>query len=488
VRLSSLVTEAVRMMGAGDPEVLGLSCDSRTVEPGWLFAALSGGRHDGRRYTGEALAAGAVAMLGDATVARIGLELGIPALVADDPRRALALTAARFYAPQPRTIVAVTGTNGKTSTVSFARQLWRRLGVAAAGVGTLGVTRDTGTEGGGLTTPDPVRLHAILAALASEGIEHVAMEASSHALDQRRLDGVMLRAAAFTNLTRDHLDYHGTLKRYLAAKSRLFDSLLPAGGAAVINADVPEHDRLAAIARERGLAVLDVGRAAGALRLLDQRPHARGQHLELDLLGHRISFDSPLIGHFQAANLLAAIGLVIAGGTNVGDVVPHLGDIEGAPGRMQLVAHHPSGAAVFVDYAHTPDALEQALGALRAHTAGRLVVVFGAGGDRDVGKRPLMGAVAASGADRVIVTDDNPRTEDPARIRRQVLDGCPGAEGIGERAGAIRRALEGLVAGDVLLIAGKGHETGQIVGDHVLPFDDAAVARACVAELAGAAP
>ena len=365
MRLSSLATDAVRMMGAGDPEVLGLGSDSRAVEPGWLFAALSGARDDGRRYIGDARTHGAVALLGDPTVAPSGLELGLPVLVADDPRRALALTAARFYGRQPRTIVAVTGTNGKTSTVSFARQLWRCLGVAAASVGTLGITRASGTQGYGLTTPDPVRLHAILAELAAEGVQHVAMEASSHALDQRRLDGVVLRAAAFTNLSRDHLDYHGTLERYLAAKARLFETLLPAGGTAVINADVPEHDRLAAVARERGLEVLDFGREAAALRLLDQRPHASGQHLDLELLGSRVSFNSPLVGHFQAANLLAAIGLVVAAGTPASDLLPHLGSIEGAPGRMQLVARHPSGAAVFVDFAHTPDALEQALRGLQ---------------------------------------------------------------------------------------------------------------------------
>ncbi len=484
MRLSSLVTEGVRLVGAGDPDVLGLSADSRAIAPGWLFAALSGARLDGRRFVGDALARGAGAILGDAGLVDLGLE--VPILVADEPRRALARTAARFYARQPRIVVAVTGTNGKTSTVSFAHQLWRGLGLRAASIGTLGVTVDARTQSGGLTTPDPVRLHATLADLAAEGVEHVAMEASSHALDQRRLDGVVLRAAAFTNLTRDHLDYHGTFEAYLGAKARLFEQLLPPGGAAILNTDAPEHDRLAAVARERGLEVLDFGRRAGALRLLDQRPHGSGQHLELELLGRRVAFDSPLMGGFQAANLLAAIGLLVASGTTVEDLLPHLGTVEGAPGRMQLVARHPSGAAVFVDYAHTPDALEQALRALRAHATGRLVVVFGAGGDRDPGKRPLMGAAAAHGADRVIVTDDNPRGEDPALIRAAVLAACPGGEEIGERRDAIRRAVEGLASGDVLLIAGKGHETGQTVGDRTLPFDDAAVARAAVAALEGA--
>lgn len=471
------------MLGAGDPDVLGLSADSRTVAPGWLFAALRGTRQDGQRFVGEALARGAGAVLGDAGLIHLGLE--VPILVADEPRRALARTAARFYARQPRTIVAVTGTNGKTSTVSFAHQLWRRLGRRAASIGTLGVTTDAGRSGAGLTTPDPVRLHATLAELAADGVEHVAMEASSHALDQRRLDGVDLCAAAFTNLTRDHLDYHGTLDRYLAAKSYLFERLLPPGGTAVLNADVPEHGHLAAIARARGLQVLDFGRSGRALRLLDQRPHGGGQHLELELLGHRAAVHSPLMGGFQAENLLAAIGLLVASGTAVEDLLPHLAGIEGAPGRMQLVAHHPNGAAVFVDYAHTPDALGQALLALRSHTDGRLVVVFGAGGDRDPGKRPLMGAAAAGGADRVIVTDDNPRSEDAALIRAAVLAACPGGEEVGGRRDAIHRAVAGLAPGDVLLIAGKGHETGQTVGDRILPFDDAEVARAAVAALEG---
>jgi UDP-N-acetylmuramoyl-L-alanyl-D-glutamate--2,6-diaminopimelate ligase len=469
----------------GDVEITGLCADSRAVRPGDLFAALSGGRADGRRFVGDAVARGAVAVLGDASLLEGGEPPPVPVLVAEDPRRALALAAARFFGRQPRRVAAVTGTSGKTSTASFARQLWAALGRKAASVGTLGVEAPGRAPTAALTTPDPVELHRTLAELADGGVDHLCLEASSHGLDQRRLDGVRLAAGAFTNLARDHYDYHGGPEAYLAAKRRLFEALLPAGAVAVLNADVPEFRGLAGVARRRGLGLLDYGRGAAALRLLSVAPAAHGQRLEIEALGRRHAFDSRLVGAFQAHNLLAALGLVVACGERVEEVLPHLAGLEAPPGRMQLAATHPSGAPAFVDYAHKPEALEKALETLRPHATGRLVVVVGCGGDRDAGKRPIMGAIAARLADRVVVTDDNPRTEDPAAIRRAVLAGAPGAVEIGDREAAIRAAFAGLEAGDALLVAGKGHETYQIVGDRTLPFDDAEVLRRCAREAAG---
>lgn len=488
-RLADLRDEGSRLAGDGGVAITGLTADSRQVRPGDLFAALGGTRADGRRFVPDALARGAAALLGDEAL--LETRPPVPVLVAADPRRALARAAARFYGRQPRVVAAVTGTNGKTSTASFARQIWTALGHPAASVGTLGIEAPgRGEPEAALTTPEPVELHRTLAGLAAEGVEHLAMEASSHGLDQRRLDGLDLRAAAFTNLTRDHFDYHGTADAYLAAKRRLFDTLLPEGAAAVLNADVAEFADLREVARRRGLRLLDYGRGAKALRLVRQEPLADGQRIVLAAEGREHAVDSRLVGAFQAHNLLAALGLVLGCGDHaLEEVLPHLGGIAGARGRMQLVARHPSGAPAFVDYAHTPDALEQALAALRPHAAGRLVVAFGCGGDRDPGKRPQMGAVAARLADRAIVTDDNPRGEDPAAIRRQVLAGAPGGglEEVGGREAAIVAALAGLRADDLLLVAGKGHERGQTVGDRVLPFDDAEVIRRHARDLGGAA-
>jgi UDP-N-acetylmuramoyl-L-alanyl-D-glutamate--2,6-diaminopimelate ligase len=331
-----------------------------------------------------------------------------------------------------------------------------------------------------------VALHRLLAEIADAGVDHLALEASSHGLDQHRLDGVQIQAAAFTNLTRDHFDYHGDLAHYLAAKQRLFSELLVAGGTAVLNADQPQFGQLAEICRARGIAVLDYGRSAERLRLVEQAPRTHGQTLTVALDGRARRIETGLVGGFQAANLLAALGLVLASGAEPDAAMACLSQLQGARGRLQQVGAHPSGAPVFVDYAHAPDALEQMLVALRPHTAGHLVVVFGCGGDRDRGKRPIMGRIAAQRADRAFVTDDNPRSEDPGRIRRAVLEACPGGIEIGDRAVAIRTALAGLEEGDLLVIAGKGHETGQIVGDRVLPFDDAKEARTALAELAGA--
>jgi UDP-N-acetylmuramoyl-L-alanyl-D-glutamate--2,6-diaminopimelate ligase len=465
-------------------EIRGLSADSRKIAPGYLFAALRGSRSDGRKFIGEAIERGAVAVL-----AAPGTSLDTPgqpvALLTDDnPRRRLAHIAARYFGHQPAVIAAVTGTNGKTSVAEFARQIWEHLGHRSASLGTLGLVPPRGDAPASLTTPDPIDLHRCLAALASEGIGHLAIEASSHGLDQYRLDGVEVRAAAFTNLSRDHLDYHGSPVAYLAAKQRLFSELVTPGGAAVLNADVVEFETLRAASRARGLRIFTYGAAGGELRLQRYAAAAEGQSLTLQLLGRRHDIALPLAGRFQAANVLAALGLVIATGGDPETALAALPHLVGAAGRLELVACTPSGGRIYVDYAHTPDALHTALEALRPHASGRLCVVFGCGGDRDRGKRPQMGEVACRLADRVIVTDDNPRSEDPAAIRRQIIEAARGAHEIGDRARAIETAVTELGAGDLLVIAGKGHEPGQIVGDTVLAFDDRDMVRAVVARLA----
>jgi len=470
-----------------DREIRGLTADSRAVERGFLFAALPGSRHDGRAFIAEAVARGAVAVLAPQGTA-LPEGAGAAALVTDDnPRRRLALMAARFYEVQPRSIAAVTGTNGKTSVASFTRQIWQRLGYRAASLGTLGLVPARPNAPKSLTTPDPVELHRCLAALARDGIDHLVMEASSHGLDQHRLDGVRVTAAAFTNVTRDHLDYHGSMAAYLAAKRRLFAELLAADGTAVLNADDPAAAALAEACAARGLRVMTYGSRGRDLRLLRQEPTQDGQRLTLEIDGRRHEVSLLLAGTFQAANVLAALGLVLATGAQTPGTLDHaldvLGGLEGVPGRLESVGRTPRGAEVYVDYAHTPDALQTVLQALRPHTAGRLHVVVGCGGDRDPGKRPMMGEIAARLADAVIVTDDNPRSEDPAAIRRAILAAAPQAEEIGDRGEAIARAVATLSAGDVLVIAGKGHESGQIVGDRVLPFDDRDVARRAIAAL-----
>ncbi len=458
--------------------VASLALDSRAVRPGALFAALPGRKADGRAFIPAAIAAGASVIL-----APSGTRLDAPgvALVTDDePRRLLAQIAARFYGRQPATTVAVTGTNGKTSVAHFTRQIWTALGLAAASLGTLGLAAPGRAEKGALTTPDPLSLHRLLAELAADGVEHLAFEASSDGLDQFRVDGVRLAAAAFTNLTRDHLDTHGSMEAYRAAKRRLFAELLPAGAPAVLNADSPDFAALAALCRTRGCPVLDYGRAGRALTLLSARPTAQGQDLDLAVRGARHSLHLPLAGTFQAANALAALGLVLATGGDADAAIAALQTLEGVPGRLQKVATRANGAAVYVDYAHTPDALETVLTALRPHATGRLVALFGCGGDRDPGKRPEMGAIAQRLADRVIVTDDNPRSEAAAPIRAAILAACPKGEEIADRRAAIRAAVAALAAGDLLVLAGKGHESGQIVGTEILPFNDADEARAAV--------
>ncbi len=481
MRLSTLAGEGVRILGAPDCEVGGLTADSRAVRPGDLFAALPGSRADGRRFVADAVARGAVAVLGDTAIE--GWAGRVNLVIDDNPRRRLAQMAARFYDRQPEQVMAVTGTNGKTSVASFLRRIWEIAGLPAASLGTLGVEPARLGIAARLTTPDPVSLHETCAALADAGITRLVVEASSHGLAQHRLDGLTITAAAFTNLSRDHFDYHGDRDAYFYAKARLFSELLRSGGRAVLNADVPEFDQLARLCRQRGIEVIDYGRTAQDLVLLELVPGPEGIALTFAWRGDAQSATLPLFGPFQAHNLLAALGLAIAGGVPAGQATDALTGLHGVPGRMQRIARREDGAMAFVDYAHTPDALEKALTALRAHIDGRLIVAFGCGGDRDRGKRPEMGRIAERLADVVIVTDDNPRSEDPAAIRAEILAGMRGeALEIGDRAEAIARGWSMLAPGDGLLVAGKGHETGQIVGDAVLPFDDAEVLRNLAAE------
>ena len=460
----------------------GLSCDSRTVKPGELFFALSGTKADGARFAADALEAGAAAV-----VSETALDLDGPIHVVPDARQALALAARDWFGAQPDTIVAVTGTAGKTSVASFARQLWERTGQQAAQIGTTGVIAPNRTVEGALTTPDPIVLHALLAELADEGVTHAAMEASSHGLVQRRLDGVRLAAAGFTNLGRDHLDYHPDMDDYHRAKMRLFDTLLPSDAPAILFADDEWSERTNEAVRTAGREPLTVGRKGAFIALKRVEHERRRQSAELHHDGRIFEVALPLAGDFQIANALVAAGLVIATGADAEATFAALEHLEGAPGRLDLVGTTKEGAAVYVDYAHKPEALENVLAAVRPFTTGRIVVVFGCGGDRDAGKRPIMGEIAARLADTVIVTDDNPRSEDPAAIRRAILDAAPGALEIGDRAQAIREAVAGLGRGDTLIIAGKGHETGQTAKGVTVPFSDHEVARQAIATRSEAA-
>lgn len=451
-------------------EITSVTADSRYVTPGSLFAALPGSQVDGARFVPDAIEAGASAIL---TGLKSDIaETGIPVLRAEDPRRILALVAARFYARQPPNIVAVTGTSGKTSVADFARQIFSALGRQSASVGTIGIIKPDGSVYGSLTTPDPVTLHMELAVLADEGVTHLAFEASSHGLDQRRLDGVELQAAAFTNLGRDHLDYHPTIEEYFRSKQRLFDTLLPETGCAVINLDQPNAAALIEICKRRDLNMIGVGGDENAdMRLIAQEPQDFGQRLLINYAGESYEITLPLIGRYQGSNAMLAAGLALAVGEQPDAVFAAMNVLQGVRGRLEVVSS-VRGATVIVDYAHKPDALEAALDALRPFVAGRLISLFGCGGDRDRGKRPIMGEISARKADLTIVTDDNPRSEDPAAVRAEILATCPGAIEIGDRYEAIGYAMTQLAPGDVLLIAGKGHETGQIIGDQVLPFSD----------------
>jgi UDP-N-acetylmuramoyl-L-alanyl-D-glutamate--2,6-diaminopimelate ligase len=436
-------------------EIEGISADSRHILPGYLFAAVPGTRADGLTFLPQALAAGAVAVMAERAV---NVPDGIAAATVPNIRRALSLTAANFYPEQPKTIAAVTGTSGKTSVAAFTRQIWAALGHQAASIGTVGVVSPTGEVYGSLTTPDPVELHKTIDKLALDGVTHLALEASSHGLIQHRLDGVRITVGGFTNLTRDHLDYHGTLEAYLDAKLVLFRQILPPGGCAVIASGHSHTDQVVEAARLRGTRVFTVGRGGNGLNLFDIEVDGFSQTLHIEHAGKKYRVRLPLVGEFQVENALVAAGFAITTGSDPAAVFSALEGLQGAKGRLELVGQK-DGAPIFIDYAHKPDALDKALDALRPYVKRRLVVVFGAGGDRDQGKRPLMGAIASEKADRVIVTDDNPRSENPASIRSAILAATRGAIEIGDRHEAIRQAVAELHSGDVLLVAGKGHET-----------------------------
>lgn len=473
-----------------DPVISGISVDSRTIKPGHLFAALPGSTVHGAEFISYALRMDAAAVLTDRAGAKMAADQFADwdgaVIVAEDPRAALAGAAALWFEAQPEHVVAVTGTSGKTSVTNFTRQIWQALGHQAISLGTMGVEGDYQAKLAH-TTPEPVTLHRVLSEAAAAGVTHAAMEASSHGLDQRRLDGVRVEAGAFTNFSQDHLDYHADFDEYFAAKALLFNHILEDGESAVINTDSEHGFRMADIARKHGLAVTTIGMGDDAmLRILGQRYDATGQDLRFSVMGQTHMVRLPLIGGFQAENVLAAMGLALATGNSAEAIIAVLPELQTVRGRMQLVAQRDNGAAVFVDYAHKPGAVIAALQSLRPHVMGRIIVVFGAGGDRDRGKRKLMGEAARQYADVIIVTDDNPRSEDPASIRAAIMEGAgPEATEIGDRAEAILRGVDALQPGDALLIAGKGHETGQIVGQDVYPFDDAEQASVAVAALDG---
>lgn len=478
-RLGDLVAASGFALAEDDAAraVSGFAIDHRKVAPGTVFGAFPGARFNGEDFIADAVRSGAVAV-----VARSSARVeGAVHLAADEPRRLFAAIAARYFAPYPDIIVAVTGTNGKTSTVEIARQLWRLAGNSAASIGTLGVTTSVDQASTGLTTPDIVTFLANMAGLRREGISHVAYEASSHGLSQYRSEGLRVAAAAFTNLSRDHLDYHGDMDSYFAAKMRLFDEVVASDGTAVVWADDPRSAEVIGRAKARALTIMTVGEGGEALRLASRTPTPYGQDLVISGVhgDHRLSL--PLIGAYQAANALVAAGLVIATGMPAATAFGGLSRIQPVRGRLERAVITRTGAPVYVDYAHTPDGLRAAIEALRPHATGRIITLFGAGGDRDTGKRPEMAKVAASLSDVVLVTDDNPRTEDPAAIRAEVLAGAPNAREIGGRRDAIAAAIAEAREGDIVLLAGKGHEQGQIVGDRVLPFDDVTVARECAA-------
>ncbi|MEI8153090.1 MAG: UDP-N-acetylmuramoyl-L-alanyl-D-glutamate--2,6-diaminopimelate ligase [Hyphomicrobiales bacterium] len=473
MKLSDLLMGLASLDAAnGAIEATGVTADSRKVARGDVFVAVPGTKADGLSFAAQAAAAGATAIVGEG--AALALQAGVVFVKVENARRALSLIAARIFPSQPKIIAAVTGTSGKTSVAAFTRQIWVSLGYEAASVGTIGVVTPKKEIYGSLTTPDPVDLHRTLSELAGEGVTHLAIEASSHGLDQHRLDGVRVAAGGFTNLSRDHLDYHPSVEAYLAAKLRLFDHLVADGGGAVIDVDHEHSAAVVAAARSRGLKLITVGRKGDGIRLLDTAIDGFAQSMTVEHAGKRYQVKLPLVGGFQVENALVAAGLAIATGSAADRVFAALASLKGAKGRLDLVGDR-NGAPVFVDYAHKPDALEKAIEALRPYAKRNLVVVFGAGGDRDKGKRPLMGAIAAKGANRVIVTDDNPRSENPASIRAAILAGASGAANvreIGDRREAIHSAVAALQPGDVLLVAGKGHETGQIVGGQTLDFSD----------------
>jgi UDP-N-acetylmuramoyl-L-alanyl-D-glutamate--2,6-diaminopimelate ligase len=482
VRLRDLLPETVLDAQQSAVEIAGVASDSRKIKNGFLFVAISGAKADGAHFARQAAAAGAVAVAAEQRPD--GLPDTVTFVSVKNARRTLALVAAKIFPRQPQTIAAVTGTSGKTSVAAFTRQIWSALGHPAASIGTIGVVSPKGEHYGSLTTPDPVDLHRTLDQLAGEGVTHLALEASSHGLDQHRLDGVRVAAGAFTNLSRDHLDYHPTIEAYFAAKLRLFEDLIVPGGTAVIGVDDCYAGQVVEAAKKRGLKIMAVGEHGDDIKLGGGAVDGFAQVVTIAHGGRTYKVKLPLVGAFQVQNAAIAAGLAIATGSEPARVFAALEKLSGAKGRLELAGTH-NGAPVFIDYAHKPDALKKALESLRPYARGKLTVVFGAGGDRDIGKRPIMGRIAAENADRVIVTDDNPRSESPAAIRSAILAEAQGAVEIGDRAEAIRRAIADLKGGDVLLIAGKGHETGQIIGDRVVPFSDH---EAVAAALQGGGP
>jgi UDP-N-acetylmuramoyl-L-alanyl-D-glutamate--2,6-diaminopimelate ligase len=484
VKLRDLLPEADIGARVAAVDVAGVTADSRKVEKGFVFVAIPGTKADGAQFAAQAASAGAAAIAGEHRPA--DLPDTVAFIRVNNARRTLALAAAKFFARQPATIAAVTGTSGKTSVAAFTREIWTALGVEAASLGTVGVVSPKGETYGSLTTPDPVELHRALDQLAGEGVSHLALEASSHGLDQHRLDGVRIAAGAYTNLSRDHLDYHPSIEAYLAAKLRLFTDLIVPGGTAVINVDDCYAGQVAAAAQKRGLNIMTVGehgQGSNAIKLVGGTIDGFAQKVELAHAGRTYHVKLPLVGGFQVQNAAVAAGLAIATGSEPARVFAALEHLTGAKGRLELAGSY-RGAPIFIDYAHKPDALAKALAALRPYASGRLIVVFGAGGDRDTGKRPIMGRIAHDNADRVIITDDNPRSEQPSAIRAEILAAAPGAIEVGDRAQAIRAGIAELKQGDVLLIAGKGHETGQIVGGQVLHFSDHEAVAAVLQELA----
>src|ERR1700761_9473284 len=468
-------TRTAGMLGIKEFAALGLkglASDSRKVRPGYLFAALAGSKTDGARFVKDAVARGAIAVLGAPALADDVQALGVRFIPDENPRAGLAHLASLFFTGQPEIVAAVTGTKGKSSIVAFLREIWTALGKPAASLGTVGVVGPKGEMPLSHTTPDPVEIHELLARLKNDGVDNLAIEASSHGLDQHRLDGVTISACGFTNITRDHMDYHPTFEDYLAAKLRLFTEVVKDGGIAGVNADAEHAERFIDAAKARGLKLITVGRKGDTIHLDRREDRGGAQALTLHYQGKIFYVELPQAGEFQASNPLVAAGLARGLGGDAAKVFEALEHLKGAPGRLEKVAFSKDGAPIYVDYAHTPDSLDQVLQALRPHTAGRLHVLFGCGGDRDKGKRPLMGAIAVRLADDVIVPDDNPRTENAAPIRRQILQAAPGAREIGDRAEAIRTAVAALKTGDVLIIAGKGHETGQYVKGEVFPFSD----------------
>lgn len=475
MRLDSLIVEAAGL--SGSERVTGFAIDHRKIAPGTIFGAFQGTAFNGEEFIPAAIEAGAIAI-----VARPEARVEGAVHIADvNPRKAFAMLASRFFSPFPAHVAAVTGTNGKTSTAEMTRQLWRMDGHSAASIGTLGITTADEQVRTGLTTPDIVTFLSNMAGLEREGVTHAIFEASSHGLDQYRIAGVPVSVVAFTNLSRDHLDYHGSMDAYFEAKMRLFDEIATDNATAVIWADDEWSEKAIARAKERPLRLITVGANGLGIKLLSREPTQLGQTLEISMQGEVSKVKLPLIGGYQAANALVSAGIAIASGCDAEDVIANLARLQPVRGRLERAAISRSGAPVYVDYAHTPDGLEAAIAALRPHTKGKLILVFGAGGDRDAGKRPLMGKIAARDADVAIVTDDNPRTENPASIRQQVIAGAPDAHDIGDRREAIAAAIRQAAADDIVLIAGKGHELGQIIGDKSYPFDDVEVARECAA-------